>query len=70
MVDVPNVTVKARVYTIAGELLKTVEGNPGASQAVWDARGYASGTYFVDMEWSDANGKWMGRKVLKILVAH
>jgi hypothetical protein len=48
--------------------VKVVNGGKGTNQATWNAQGIASGTYLATVEWIDANGKWMGRKTLQLMV--
>ncbi|HTC20339.1 MAG TPA: hypothetical protein VK859_05810, partial [bacterium] len=63
-------TLQARIYDLAGELVKVIQGTAGTNQAGWDAAGVASGLYFAELEGVDANGNLMGRQILKVLVMH
>jgi hypothetical protein len=65
-----NLTLRVSIYTVAGELVRTVQGDPGTNQASWDATGLASGVYFTVMELSDPKGISLGRQTVKILVLH
>jgi uncharacterized repeat protein (TIGR01451 family) len=62
-----------RIYTIAGELLRTnltsLPGNPG--EVDWDLSGVsiASGTYLAVIEMHSANGV-IGHKVLQVQIIH
>jgi flagellar hook assembly protein FlgD len=61
-------TLQARIYNLAGELVKVIPGTAGTNQAGWDASGTASGLYFVELEGVDASGKLIGKQILKVLV--
>ncbi len=61
-------TLRVRVYTLAGELMSDFQGTPGANQASWDATGYASGLYLAAVELLNPNGGLMDRQILKVMV--
>ena len=61
-------TLQARIYNLAGELVRVLQGAAGTNQVGWDASGTASGLYFAELEGVDANGKLMGKQILKVLV--
>ena len=64
-------TLRARVYTMAGELVGTVQGAGGANLATWDATGLSSGTYLAVVDSLDpAKGGVVKRQILKLLVVH
>jgi flagellar hook assembly protein FlgD len=63
-----NMTLKVRIYTVSGELVETVEGGTGVNEAVWDARGKASGIYLAVVDLTDMNGGHVGRQIVKVLV--
>ncbi len=63
-------TLNAKVYTIAGELVKSIPGSPGTATAQWDASGMASGVYIVAVQVRDANGGVLDNQLLKVLVLH
>jgi len=65
-----SLTLKASIYTVAGELVATVEGSPGTNQSSWDAGGAASGIYLVVVEIRNTQGGVKGRQVVKVLVVH
>ncbi|HEY5040047.1 MAG TPA: hypothetical protein VIJ93_13345, partial [bacterium] len=68
-VDSPlGLRVTARIYTLAGERVIVVNGEKGTNEAFWDAKGMASGTYLADVEWIGDDGRWLGRKILKVMV--
>jgi hypothetical protein len=63
-------TVNMRVYTIAGQLITSVQGTPGTASVIWNASGMASGIYFVGVDVLNANGGNIDHQTLKILVLH
>lgn len=67
----PSLTLKVNIYTIAGELVQRVEGQPGTSQLTWNfsGMGLASGLYLADIEIYDPTGA-MQRQVSKIVILH
>ncbi len=68
---IPNAySVNAKVYTIAGQLVKPIQGTPGATSAQWDASGMASGIYFAVVDVLNANGGNIDHQTFKILVLH
>jgi hypothetical protein len=64
----PGLTVSVGIYDVAGELVTQVKGATGSGQAQWNSTGIASGLYLAEVTLTDANGKWAGRQVLKVLV--
>ena len=65
---VPNRTVKAVVYTAAGEKSAVLWGLPGAGCVSWDSRGAADGYYLVVVDLFDGTGLFAGRSIVKIIV--
>jgi hypothetical protein len=63
-------TVNAKIYTIAGQLVASVQGTPGMQSTQWTATGIASGLYFAVVEVQDANGGVIEHQILKLLVLH
>ena len=63
-------TLKARIYTVAGELVKMVTGGSGANQVSWDSNGLSSGLYIAVVELITPQGGLSGRQILKISVIH
>lgn len=64
--------VDVQIYTIAGELVKTLQNQPGTPTLVlWDLTDpqLASGTYLAVLDLHSAKGL-MGRKILKVQVIH
>jgi uncharacterized repeat protein (TIGR01451 family) len=62
--------VNAKIYTMAGELVQSIQGAPGTASAQWNAAGIASGVYIVAVEVQDANGGILEHQLLKVLVMH
>jgi uncharacterized repeat protein (TIGR01451 family) len=65
-----NLTVKFKVYTVAGELVPAVALQAGTNRASYDASGLASGLYLVEVEAANPNGGLVQRQILKIDVVH
>jgi flagellar hook assembly protein FlgD len=63
-------TVNAKIYTIAGQLVASVQGTPGMQSTQWSATGIASGLYFAVVEVQDANGGVIEHQTLKLLILH
>jgi len=63
-------TLSVKIYTVAGELVKTAIGGSGTAQATWDSTGIASGIYIAAVEVQDVNGGVLKHQLLKILVLH
>jgi hypothetical protein len=63
-------TLKAKIYTIAGELVKPITGLPGTAAAQWNAAGMASGIYIAAVQVRDSNGGVLENQLLKVLVLH
>ncbi len=63
-------TVNVKIYTIAGQLVASIQGLTGAQMAQWTATNIASGIYFAAVEVLDANGGVIEHQTLKILVLH
>jgi uncharacterized repeat protein (TIGR01451 family) len=64
-----SLTLKVRVYDVAGELIKTIEGSMGQGTATLDANGLASGLYFAVVDLTDsATGHYQGRQVVQIVI--
>jgi hypothetical protein len=64
-------TLNVNIYTIAGELVQRVEGQPGTSQLTWNfsSLSLASGLYLADIEIYDPTGA-VQRQVSKIVIVH
>jgi hypothetical protein len=62
--------LNAKVYTIAGELVRSIPGTPGNASTQWTATGMASGVYIAAVEVRDASGGILEHQLLKILVLH
>jgi flagellar hook assembly protein FlgD len=63
-------TVNVKIYTIAGQMVTSLQGAPGMQSAQWTATGIASGLYFAVVEVQDANGGVIEHQTLKLLVLH
>ena len=63
-------TLKVNVYDLAGELVKTLAGTPGANQTTWDTTNFASGIYIARVSDFDSANQARGEKILRILVIH
>jgi hypothetical protein len=59
--------ITARIYTLAGDLVGTVNGSAGQNDLKWDSRGLANGMYFVVVETRDG-GRLLDRTISKLLV--
>ena len=65
--SVASYTLKVQLYDVAGELIKKVTGNQGENGVYLDMKGLASGLYIAVVELTDANGKFAGRQITKIV---
>jgi hypothetical protein len=63
-------TLTAKVYTIAGEIVKSIPGISGTAVVQWNASGVASGVYIVAIQAQDFNGGVLENQLLKVLVLH
>lgn len=61
-------TLAVAIYTLAGERVKVLEGDPGSNQAFWDGTGVASGLYLAAVTLKDSQGRFMGRQVIRLAV--
>jgi uncharacterized repeat protein (TIGR01451 family) len=59
--------ITARLYTLAGDLVRTVNGSEGQNDLTWDSRGLESGMYFWVVE-TTAGGRLVDRTISKLLV--
>jgi hypothetical protein len=66
----PGLTLRLKVYDLAGELVGNVDGVPGRSQAAWTADQAASGLYLAVVELYESDGSFAGRQCLKLIVVH
>ncbi|HTC22392.1 MAG TPA: hypothetical protein VK859_16175, partial [bacterium] len=73
LINDPNLqfdSVEVRIYTLAGELMTTLESQPGnPTSVVWDLSGggVASSAYLAVAE-LHSNGGLVGRQILKVVV--
>jgi len=63
-----RLTLKASIYTLAGELVGVFQGGAGTNQVKWDASGVVSGLYLAVVEEVDAQGGRVSRQIQKIAV--
>lgn len=63
-------TLTVRVYDLAGEMVARVVGVPGSDSAYWNATGMASGIYIAVVDLNQTDGRWAGRKTMKLLFEH
>ena len=61
-------TLKASIYTLAGELVGSIQGLAGTSQVIWDATGVVSGMYLAVVEQVDEKGGLLSKQTQKIAV--
>jgi flagellar hook assembly protein FlgD len=61
-------TLKASIYTMAGELVGSIEGLAGTNEVKWDASNLVSGLYLAIVEQVDAQGRLLSRQTQKIAV--
>ena len=67
IISAASYTLKAQLYDLAGELIKKVTGGAGTNDVYLDMKGLASGLYIAVVELTDANGKYAGRQITKIV---
>jgi hypothetical protein len=65
-----SLTLRVSLYSVAGELLKVLPGNPGTGSVSFDASGLASGTYLAMVQVLDGKGGILSRQTVKIAVIH
>jgi flagellar hook assembly protein FlgD len=65
-----SLTIKASVYTIAGELVGVMQGETGTNRVGWDASSLVSGLYLAVVEGIDSEGGLVSRQIVKIVVIH
>jgi sugar lactone lactonase YvrE/flagellar hook assembly protein FlgD len=63
-----SLTLRVRIYTLAGELAAELQGDSGTNQASWNATGYASGLYLAAVDLLNNDGGKVGQQILKIMV--
>jgi uncharacterized repeat protein (TIGR01451 family) len=65
-----GLTLRVKIYTVAGELAASLQGSADTGRASWDASGIASGLYLAVVEKWGASGGLSGRQIFKITVLH
>jgi hypothetical protein len=63
-----DTTLKATIYTVAGELVARQQGRAGANEVAWDASRVVSGLYLAVVEQVDHQGGRVSRQIQKIAV--
>jgi flagellar hook assembly protein FlgD len=64
-----SLTLRVRVYTMAGELAaKPADGTVGANSVTWDATGLASGMYLGVVEGLNPQGGLALRQIVKVVI--
>ena len=63
-------SLNAKIYSIAGEFIKSLQSVSGTATANWDAAGMASGIYIARTVVRDGNGVVLQQQSLKVLVLH
>ena len=65
-----NLTLRAYIYTVAGERVATLDGLAGQSNVIWNASGLASGIYIAVVDAKDPVGNLVDHQLLKLLILH
>ena len=65
-----NLTLRAYIYTVAGERVATLDGLVGQSNVYWNASGLASGIYIAVVDAKDTAGNLVDHQTLKVLFLH
>ncbi len=65
-----SLTLKASIFTMAGELVQVIQGTQGSDQAAWNAAGLASGIYIAVVEETDSSGGLLSRQMIKVAILH
>jgi len=63
-----SMTLRVSLYTMAGELVRIIDGPSGQNTASWDGLYVASGTYLAVVESRDVQGGLANKQVLKIQI--
>jgi len=63
-----SLTVKVKIYNMAGEMVAKVDGVEGAREAWWDAQYVANGLYIAVVDVSRPGTGFLEQKILKVLV--
>ena len=64
-----SLTLKVRIYDVAGEKVGAVQGSSGTGEAAWNAGGLASGLYIAVVEIYGGNG-FLSRQTAHIVIRH
>jgi flagellar hook assembly protein FlgD len=68
--SLPDLTLSARLYDLAGERVAVLGGPPGTGQATWACGASASGLYIAVVELRDDNGNLAATQNLKVMIKH
>jgi flagellar hook assembly protein FlgD len=63
-----SLTLKVSIYTMAGEMVGSIQGLPGTNEVIWDAAGVVSALYLAVVEQVDNRGGLVSRQTRKIAV--
>jgi hypothetical protein len=61
-------TLRVKIYNLAGELAAELQGAPGTNQVSWNATRYASGLYLAVVDLLNSDGGKMGQQILKVIL--
>lgn len=67
-VDSPLLTLRARIYDVAGQRVALLEGSQATSQIIWNTEDLASGLYLVELEAKDSSGRFFGQQIVKVMI--
>jgi len=67
-VGVPGMTLRATLYTVAGEKVGMITGQAGTSSVKWDTSGKSSGLYIALVEVYDSTNQFQGRYTAKLII--
>jgi sugar lactone lactonase YvrE/flagellar hook assembly protein FlgD len=63
-----ELTLRVKIYNLAGELAAELQGAPGTNQVSWNATRYASGLYLAVVDLLNSDGGKMGQQILKVIL--
>ena len=64
-----GITLKVRIYDVAGELVGMIQGSNGTGEAEWNATGRASGLYLAVVEFYGTEG-FLARQTVHLVIKH
>jgi hypothetical protein len=65
-----SLTLRATIYTVAGERVAALDGPAGQNTVFWSAQGLASGIYIAVVTAKDSQGGLVSRQLLKVMILH